>query len=86
MSLVSKVIPLNRGFLPNLFYFSHHLKYLFRRKIYTYHNFCLTLHKPLKTVGNMFVVNLAVADLCVTSFVNPFSIVGKYELNISSLK
>ncbi|ELU08523.1 hypothetical protein CAPTEDRAFT_123524 [Capitella teleta] len=32
--------------------------------------------KKLKTVGNMFIVNLALADLCVTAFVDPFSIIG----------
>ncbi len=32
--------------------------------------------QPLRTVANMFVVNLALADLGVTCFVNPFSIIG----------
>ena len=38
----------------------------------------LILLKPLRKVGNYFVVNLAIADLCITGFVNPFSIVGKF--------
>ena len=33
--------------------------------------------KPLRTIGNIFVVNLALADFSLTSFVDPFSIVGK---------
>ena len=33
--------------------------------------------QPLMTVGNFFIVNLALADFCVTGFINPFSIVGK---------
>ena len=33
--------------------------------------------KPLRKVGNVFVVNLALADLSVTGFLNPFSIIGK---------
>ena len=28
----------------------------------------------------MFVVNLALADLSVTGFINPFSIVGKFNM------
>ena len=31
----------------------------------------------LRTIGNLFVANLAFADLCVTGFANPFSIIGK---------
>ena len=34
----------------------------------------------LRTVGNMFIVNLAIADLAVTGFVDPFSIIGKPSL------
>ena len=30
----------------------------------------------LRTIGNLFVANLAVADLCVTGFINPFNIAG----------
>ena len=33
--------------------------------------------QPLMTVGNFFIVNLALADFCVTGFINPFSIFGK---------
>ena len=32
----------------------------------------------LRTVGNVFIVNLAIADLCVTAFVDPFNIVSKF--------
>ena len=38
------------------------------------------LFQHLKTTGNMFIVNLAMADLCVTAFVDPFSVVGWYRL------
>ena len=38
----------------------------------------LSIFKPLRKVGNFFVVNLAIADLCITGFVNPFSIIGMY--------
>ena len=33
--------------------------------------------KRLRRTGNLFIANLAIADLCVTSIVNPFSIIGK---------
>ncbi|KAL5004137.1 hypothetical protein ScPMuIL_017593 [Solemya velum] len=33
-------------------------------------------YKPLRTTGNLFIANLALADLCVTAIVDPFSIVG----------
>ena len=36
--------------------------------------------QSLRTNGNVFIVNLAIADLCVSSFVNPFSIVGEISL------
>lgn len=39
----------------------------------------VTLDKRLHSPGTMFVVNLALADLCVTVFVDPFSIVGAFE-------
>ena len=39
--------------------------------------FCIYLLQPLRNVGNIFVVNLALADLCVTGFINPFSIIGE---------
>ena len=47
----------------------------------------ITFFQPLRTVGNLIIVNLAVADFAVTGFVNPFSIVGKYILqtNIRSI-
>ena len=32
--------------------------------------------KRLWKEGNIFIVNLAAADICVTSFVDPFSITG----------
>ena len=40
--------------------------------------------QSLKKVGNIFIVNLAIADICVTAFVDPFSIVGKYRAWIVS--
>ena len=33
-------------------------------------------HKKLRVLSNAFIVNLAVADLCVSFFVNTFHIVG----------
>lgn len=33
-------------------------------------------YKPLRRLGNAFIVNLAVADLCVSAFVNYFGIIG----------
>ncbi|XP_071491133.1 melatonin receptor type 1B-B-like [Diadema antillarum] len=33
-------------------------------------------HRKLRILGNAFVVNLAVADLCVSAFLNPFAITG----------
>ncbi|KAL5005491.1 hypothetical protein ScPMuIL_018947 [Solemya velum] len=33
-------------------------------------------YRPLRTTGNMFIVNLALADLCMTAVGDPFSIVG----------
>ncbi|XP_055342808.1 melatonin receptor type 1B-B-like [Paramacrobiotus metropolitanus] len=34
------------------------------------------LVKPLRTSGNVFVVNLALADIVVTAFIDPFNVVG----------
>ena len=34
------------------------------------------IHKPLRTFGNAFVVNLAVADLIVTSYIMPMGLVA----------
>ena len=34
--------------------------------------------KELNFGGNMFVVNLAVADLIISAFISPMNIVGKY--------
>ena len=36
------------------------------------------LNRNLRNARNVFLVNLAVADLCVTAIGDPFSIVGKY--------
>ena len=33
-------------------------------------------HRRLRNLGNAFVVNLAVADLCVSAFINAFAIAG----------
>ena len=38
-------------------------------------NHCFVFQK-LRTVGNMFIVNLSIADLWVSGFVNPFGITG----------
>ena len=35
-------------------------------------------HGRKHTVGNMFIINLTLSDIIVTSLINPFSIVGKY--------
>ncbi|XP_055350380.1 melatonin receptor type 1B-B-like [Paramacrobiotus metropolitanus] len=34
------------------------------------------LVKPLRTSGNVFVVNLALADIVITAFIDPFNVVG----------
>ncbi|XP_038052427.1 melatonin receptor type 1B-B-like [Patiria miniata] len=34
------------------------------------------VHRRLRVLGNVFVINLAIADMCVTIFVDTFSIVG----------
>lgn len=36
--------------------------------------------QELRTVANYFIVNLAMADICVSGVVNPFSIIGIYDL------
>ena len=36
------------------------------------------VYKPLKNARNVFLVNLALADLLVTAIANPFGIIGKY--------
>ena len=36
----------------------------------------LLVHKRLRVLGNVFVGNLAIADLCVSAIINPFSVVG----------
>ena len=38
----------------------------------------LSIHQELRTVGNMFIFNLAIADMAVTLFANVFNIVGMY--------
>ena len=34
--------------------------------------------QELRKVENLFIINLAIADLCVTAYVDPLSIVGKW--------
>ena len=41
----------------------------------------LLVHKRLRVLGNVFVGNLAIADLCVSAIINPFSIVGVFHGN-----
>ena len=41
------------------------------------HTCCIYFQK-LRTVCNIFIVNLAIADLCVTGIVNPFSLIGNH--------
>ncbi|KAL5005518.1 hypothetical protein ScPMuIL_018974 [Solemya velum] len=36
----------------------------------------IIVYKPLRTTGNMFIFNLAIADMCITAIVDPFSFVG----------
>ncbi len=36
----------------------------------------LLVHKRLRVLSNVFIGNLAIADLCVTAIINPFSVVG----------
>ena len=36
----------------------------------------LFVHKRLRVLGNVFIGNLALADLCVSVIINPFSVVG----------
>ena len=43
--------------------------------------FLYILLQPLRNIGNIFVVNLALADFCITGFIYPFSIIGKWVLN-----
>ena len=45
----------------------------------------ITFFQPFRTVGNLIIVNLAVADFAVTGFVNPFSIVGNYVLKTNMI-
>ena len=33
--------------------------------------------QELRKVENIFIINLAIADLCVTAYVDPLSIIGK---------
>ena len=39
-------------------------------------NICY-LFQRLRSIGNLFIANLAAADLCVTAIMNPFTIIGK---------
>ena len=39
--------------------------------------------KKLRTTGNMFIVNLAIADLIVILIVEPFNYVGKFSFALS---
>ena len=41
----------------------------------------LALHGDLRHARNIFIANLAIADLCVTAFANPFGIIGEYALS-----
>ena len=34
--------------------------------------------QKLRTIGNLFVANLAFADMCVTGFLNPMTLLGKF--------
>ncbi len=41
----------------------------------------LMTHKQCHEASNIFMVNLAISDILVTAFIDPFSIVGKYGSN-----
>ena len=45
----------------------------------------LMIKRRRRNVGNIFVLNLAISDLIVTSLINPFSIVGEYVASSSSI-
>ena len=47
--------------------------------------FVLFAHKPLRNARNVFLVNLALADLLVTTVADPFGIIGKLFLDIIKL-
>ena len=43
---------------------------------FVYFTGAVLIHKPLRNLKNAFIINLAVADLMVSSVINPFSILG----------
>ncbi len=45
----------------------------------------MATYDPLRRVGNIFLVNLALADLIVASIADPFSIVGKWRHCVASI-
>ena len=43
----------------------------------------IVLYRPLRNARNAFLVNLAIGDLCVTTLMDPFSILGEFKSHIA---
>ena len=46
----------------------------------------LCVHKRLRVLGNVFIANLAIADLFVSAMINPFSLIGVFDGGVFFLK